>query len=130
MPVNYPIIPTDSSVSTYKPLAAFAASMKNEEGKMLKWKERKQLLKEQVKAIKQAKDMSKGAKAALIILSIMVALGLLALVAALACDLSCGGSDTAALLVAVGGTALIVFLLMLTIKAINKKSREPKTENQ
>ncbi|MBC7875010.1 MAG: hypothetical protein H7Y01_13490 [Ferruginibacter sp.] len=119
-------LPKDSTLNTYKTIAAFSASMKDENGKSLKWKERKKLLKEQVKAIKKSTEPSKGGKVALIILSVIVAIGLLGLVLGLACNLSCSGSDAAAILVGVGGTALVVFLLVITIRAIQGKKKKPK----
>jgi len=59
-------------------------------------------------------------------LAVIVALGLAALVGALACELSCNGSEGAALLVGIGGTALIIFLLIITIRAIKRGKKEPK----
>lgn len=101
--------------------------MKDANGKQLSWKERKKLLKAQVRAIKKADDLSNGAKVALIFLSALVALGLLFLVAALACDLSCSGSGAAAVLVGLAGTALIALLLVVVIRAIlGKKRKKPK----
>jgi len=120
--------PKDSTVKTYKTIAAFSASLKDENGKSLKWKERKKLLKEQVKAIKQSKETSKGVKVLLIILSVIAAIGLLALILALACDLSCSGSDGAAILVGVGGVALVIFLLVIAIRAIKGQKKKPKPE--
>ncbi len=127
--VNIPFsLPKDSVNKTYKSIKDFSASMKDENGKPLKWKERKKLLKEQIHGIKKSNDLSDGAKVALMVLSVMVALGLLILVASLACDLSCSGSDAAAILVGVGGTALIVFLLIIAIRAINGKKKKAVTE--
>jgi len=121
--------PKDSTVKNYKPITAFSASLKDETGKSLKWKEKKQLLKNQIRAIKKDNDMSNGAKAALIILSVAAALGLLYLVAALACNISCGGSEGAAVLVTIGGAGLVIFLLILAIRAITGKKKKPnKTE--
>lgn len=122
--------PKDSSVKTYKSIAAFSASLKNENGKILKWKERKKLLNEQVKGIKSANEMSEGGKIALIFLSVIVALALLYLVASLACELSCAGSEGAALLVALGGTALVIFLLVITIRGINGKKKKKQKDEQ
>lgn len=122
-------LPRDSTLKTYKSIAAFSASMKNESGQPLKWKERKKLLKEQVRAIKNADEPSKGGKTALIILSVLVAIGLISLIAALACNLSCGGSDVAAVIVGLGGTALVVWLLLIVIRNLTgdkkKKIKEP-----
>ncbi len=119
-------LPKDSSAKAYKPVREFSAAMKDENGKLLKWKERKKLLKEQVRAIKKSTDMSNGGKAALIVLSVLVALGLVLLVASLACELSCSGSEAAAVLVGIGGTALIIFLLVITIRGILGKKRKKK----
>ena len=100
--------------------------MKDENGKMLKWKERKKMLKEQVKEIKKANNLSNGEKALLVILSVLVAAGLLYLVAALSCSLSCSGSDAAAVLVGVGGIALVIFLLIIAFRAIYGRKKKKK----
>jgi len=120
--------PKDNVAKPYKSISDFSASLKDKNGNTLKWKERKKLLKEQVRAIKKNNDLSQGSKTLLIILSVLVALGLLTLVAGLACSLSCDGADAAAVLVGVGGTALIVFLLVLVIRSINGKKRKKKME--
>ncbi|MEO7983985.1 MAG: hypothetical protein ABI688_07880 [Bacteroidota bacterium] len=119
-------VPKDSTLKSYKTIAAFSASLKDETGKSLKWKEKKKLLKEQISAIKKDGEMSNGGKTGLIILSVLVAIGLLALVASLACNLSCNGSEGAATLVLIGGTALIVFLLVVAIKSITRKNKKAK----
>lgn len=125
---NNLVLPKDSSAKTYKSLRDFSASIKDKEGKLLKWKERKKLLKEQVRSIKKAHNLSKGVKVILIILAVIVALGLAALVGALACELTCNGSEGAALLVGIGGTALISFLLIITIRAIKKGKNKSTTK--
>lgn len=119
-------IPSDSTVKKYKTIAEFSASMKDVNGFPLKWKEKKKLLREQVRAIKQDKYMSDGAKVGLIILSVAVALGLLFLVAALSCNLSCDGQGGAAALVLIGGLGLIIFLSIITIRAILGKKKRKK----
>lgn len=117
--------PPDSQGRAYKPVWKFSASMKDENGKMLKWKERKKLLKEQIRGIKKSNELSKGEKVALTILAVLVALGLLYVVAALACNLSCNGSNAAAVIVGLGGGALVILLLIVALRAIyNKKRRE------
>lgn len=118
--------PKDSTLKNYKTVAAFSASLKDENGKSLKWKEKKKLLKEQVRAIKKDTQMSNGAKVGLIILSVLVAIGLFYGVAALACNLSCGGSEGAAGVVLIGGTAVIILLLIVTIRAIVGRKKKPK----
>jgi protein-S-isoprenylcysteine O-methyltransferase Ste14 len=127
--VSQPPVPADSAIKNYKTINAFSASLKGENGKSLKWKEKKKLLKQQVRAIKKSDELSKGAKAALIVLSIIVALGLLYAVAALACGIACNGSGAAAIIVGIGGTFLVVFLLILVIRGINGK-RKKKAINQ
>ncbi len=120
------ILPKDSTVKTYKSIANFSASMKDENGNFLKWKERKKLLKEQIRAIKNSNEPSGGGKTALIILSILVALLLIGLIASLACSISCGGSEVFAVIVGVGGTALVIWLLIRVIRSITrKKIKEP-----
>jgi hypothetical protein len=57
-------------------------------------------------------------------LSVVVAIGLIYLVAALACSLSCNGSDAAALIVGIGGAALVAFLLIIAIRAITGKKKK------
>lgn len=123
MPVNHPTTPADSIAKTYKSLAAFSASMKDENGKTLKWKERKKLLKAQINGIKKAKDMSNGERIALIIACVVIAVALLFLVAGLSCELSCGGSEGAAVVLGIGGTVLVIFLLVVVIRSINRKYR-------
>ncbi len=124
-------LPADSTVKTYKSIAAFSASMKDENGKTLKWKARKVLLKEQIRAIKRSNDKTKGEKVALIILSVLAALVLLSLVAMAACSLGCSGSEALAIIVGIGGTALVILLLVHLIRSItNKKKKAPAKEEQ
>lgn len=115
----------DSSKTGYKSIQAFTSSMKDKDGKMLKWKERRKLLKTQLREIKKSDELSDGAKAGLTILCVVVALGLLYLVAAAACSLSCNGAEAAALLVGIGGLAAVVVLFVIAIRAIyNKKKKK------
>ena len=123
-------LPGDSTIKTYKTVAAFSASLKDENGKSLKWKEKKKLLKEQIRAIKKDPGKSNGAKVGLIILSVLVAIGLFYGVASLACTLSCGGSEGAAVVVMIGGTAVIIFLLIIAIRAIVGRKKKPKQPKQ
>jgi hypothetical protein len=116
----------DTTVKHYKPIGKFNSSLKDGKGNQLKWKERKKLLREQVREIKKDHNLPKGEKIALIILSALIAAGLLMLVAALSCNLSCNGYGAAAAIVGIGGTALVIFLLVLAIRAINGKKRKRK----
>lgn len=119
-------LPEDSATKTYKSISSFSSSMKDKNGKILKWKERKKLLKTQIKGIKKENNLKDGEKTGLIILSIFVALGLIYLVASAACSLSCNGADGAALLVGIGGTALVIFLLVLVLRSISGKKKKRK----
>ena len=112
--------PKDST-KTYKTAEEFKRSLNDENGKPLKLKERKKLLKQQVKAIKKDKTMSDGGKAGLIILCVLLALVLAYGVAALSCSLSCSGSEGAAVVVAILGLAGIVLLSIFVIRAIVRK---------
>lgn len=120
--------PKDSTVKHYKSIADFHSSLLDGKGNQLKWKERKKLLKEQVREIKKDNNLSKGEKIALIVLSVLVAAGLILLVAGLSCNLSCSGSDALAAIVGIGGTAVVIFLLIWALRAINGKKRKRKLE--
>lgn len=88
----------------------------------------KQKLRENIRLLKKEyKDASKGEKAALIILSVLIALGLFFLLAALSCNISCSGSEGAATVILLLGTALIVFLLVKVIKRINRGKPKEQT---
>lgn len=119
-----PVNPGDSMQRSFKPISVFAKSMKGEDGKLLKWKERKKMLKSQIKTIKTTEGLSRSSQTGLIILSVIVALGLLYLVGALACTLSCNGSQVAAVIVGVGGAALIIFLLFIVIRNLTGKKKK------
>ncbi len=98
-------------------------------------KQEKRILKEEFK--KQIKEYAKakitgnkkdGEKALLIILTIIGAVGLLYLVAALACSLSCNGADVAAVIVVVVGAVAVIWALIAIIKRISKGPKK-KEEN-
>ncbi|MGH2564923.1 MAG: hypothetical protein ACRDE5_10435, partial [Ginsengibacter sp.] len=114
----------DSIKKSYKSFSEFSASMKDKDGNQLKWKERRKLLKEQVREIKKSNELSKGDKIFLTILSVIIASGLLILVASLACNLSCNGSGAAAVAVGLGGAALIFFLFTLAMRGIHGKKKK------
>lgn len=118
--------PVDSMKTSYEKMAAFSEKMKAENGKQLSWKEKKKLLKKQVKEIKASGEISPAGKVLLIILSVLVALGLLYVLAALSCSISCGGAEGLAIAVAVLGTGLIIFLLVRLIRSINRKTQKVK----
>lgn len=87
-------------------------------------KELKKKLKSKWKEFrKHYKESTKGEKTALIILSVIIAAGLLLLLAALSCEISCSGAEGAAIAVGILGTGLIIFLLVRVIQRINRGPR-------
>jgi hypothetical protein len=115
--------------STYKYAEAekLLQQMKNGEVKKLSKAERKLLRSEfkyQVKrytAAKSSGQKDEAGKAGLIILTIVVAIAAVLGVGSISCSLSCNGNDGAAVAVAVLGTALIIFLVVLAIRGIKKR---------
>ena len=71
------------------------------------------------------KENATGEQVIFTILTILAALLLLGLVAALSCSLSCSGAEGAAALVAILGVGLVVFLTIIALKAIFKE-KSPK----
>ena len=110
----------DSNLNAYKTIEEFSTSMKDEQGKLLKWKARKKLLKEQIKAVNSS-NMSEAAQIALILLSVIVALGVMAGFAALACGLACNDQGFLGLLLLLGGGVLVGWLLVKVIRSITRK---------
>jgi hypothetical protein len=94
--------------------------MKDANGKKLKLKERKKLLRKQVTMIQQS-ESSDGTKALLIALSIIVALGAVYLVLILSCALACNDMGVLAVVVLLGGVTLVVFGLIKVIQNITRK---------
>jgi hypothetical protein len=85
----------------------------------------KQTLIKKIKQLRKAyKDTPKGEKIAFIILSVIIALALLYVVAALSCSIACSGADGLALLVLVLGAGIIVFFLVRVIRRITKGPRQ------
>lgn len=110
------------------------ASLKYRDKSTLTKQEKRILKKEfkkQLKLFAIAKitgDKEGGDKTWLIVLTIIAALGLFFLVAALACGIGCGGSEVGAGLVLVIGTAAIVWGTVAVIKRITRGPKEKKTE--
>ena len=73
-------------------------------------------------------NKEEGGNAGLLILAIVGAVGLFYLVAALSCSLSCNGSDAAAIVVLILGTAAIVLGLLAVIRSLKRKRK--RTESQ
>lgn len=88
------------------------------------------IIKHQVKTIKRDPNTSKSQKTLLIILSVFVAVFLLLILAAGSCSISCSGSEGIATIVFLGGTFLLVFLLVHIIKRINHPKAARKKEDR
>ena len=101
------------------------STLTRQEKRILKAEFKNQLKVYAVAKLKGRKD--DAGKAGLIILTIVAALGLLYLVAAIACNLSCNGSDAAALVVGILGTALIIWGDIAVVRRI---SRGPKKKDE
>ena len=69
-------------------------------------------------------DKKGGDQTALIILTCIVAVGLIYLLAAIACNLSCSGSDAAAVIVLVVGLAAIIWGMVVIMRRINRGPRK------
>jgi hypothetical protein len=112
----------DSAIYNNPLIKNFIAVIKSMNVNKLGQREKLKLIKDQIKTIKHDKDTSKGEKTVLIILSVIIALGLLIGLAALSCSISCSGSEALALIVGLGGTFLIIFFLARIIKRISNPS--------
>jgi len=101
-------------------------TLTRKEKRILKQEFKKQIKAWVVSSITGNKE-EKG-KAGLIILAIVGALGLLFLLTALVCNLSCNGADGAAVAVAIIGLAGIIWGLIVLIRRIQRgpKNRKPK----
>jgi hypothetical protein len=111
--------PKDSAIKNNPLIKNFIAIIKSKDVDKLSQREKLKLIKDQIKTIKHDKETSKGEKTLLIILSVIIALGLLFGLAAISCSLSCSGSEALAIIVGLGGTVLIIFLLARVIKHIS-----------
>lgn len=85
----------------------------------------------QVKKMAQEKGDNVGLKVLYTFLIVLLALGLSILIILLACNLSCAGEEGAAVLVGLGGGALIITLTVMAIKAAwgKKKKKIESTPN-
>ncbi len=111
-------------------------SLKYRSGNELTRPEKKILKHEFFKQLKfYVKAKAKGnnlvaAKAILIIITIVAAVGLAYLLAALACTLTCSGAEGLAVLVAIVGLAGIIIGSIALIRAILRMSKKKLPENQ
>ena len=115
--INSGTLPRDSvSFGNLKSVAAFAVSLRDANGGLLKFKQRKQLLKKQLSAIRQSPDKTKNQKVLLTILAILAFLGIVAVLAIIAYNGLAG-------LWPVVGLAISIALLVFVLKRIWRKSR-------
>ena len=75
-------------------------------------------------------NKEESGNAGLIILACVAAVGLFFLVLSLACTLSCNGSDAAAIVVALLGTAGIIWGLIAVIHSLRRKKSQPAGASQ
>lgn len=120
-----PVFPFSNSTQavSYTVNHSVIQSVNKDPGKTLTIKE---LRKELKKAFSQKKEIKKGWKITLIILSILVAAGLILLLVALSCSIACNGSEALAIIVFLIGTAAVIFGVLKLIQYIsgNKRRRE------
>lgn len=111
-------------VPVAKKLTAQEILASGKKGSQLNRQEKKMLKAEfrrQIKTWTLAKlngNASEEGKAGLVILAIIGALGLVYLLTALACNIACGGSEGAAVLVAILGMAGIIWLTIFVMRRI------------
>ncbi len=114
--------------STFIGETSIDPSPKKKTSLIKQWKKK---LRENIRTIRREyKDASPGERTALIVVTILVAILLLYVVAALSCSLTCAGSDALAVMVLLLGTGLIVFFAVRVIKSINRRSAKPKPEEK
>ena len=100
-------------------------SGKEFENSITSGKEKRSSLQSRIQKLQsQINKGSEGGKAGLGILLIIGSLGLLFLVVALACNLSCSGAEGAAVMVGILGGAAIIFLLLKAFKMMGKKKSD------
>ena len=117
-----PVSAAEPSLKPGKPLQHIKARVKQYSFVLKHWKQ----LKKNYQLLRNEYRQAAGSdKVAAIILVSLLAAGLLLLIAGLSCNLSCSGNEGAAVAVGILGTGLVVFLLVIAIRRIN---RGPKTE--
>lgn len=125
------------SVVTEKPTAAQILESLKYRDKSTLTKQEKRILKNEFKhqlkryvAATVRGDKAASGEAGTIVLACIAAAGLLYLVAALSCNLSCNGNDGAAIIVALLGTGGIVLGLVLIIKGVQRKRQREEEAQQ
>jgi len=108
--------PSDSTTRSYKSIADFAASLKDKKGESLQFRAKVKLLREQLRAIRQAKEETKSNRTLLTILTILAFLGVVVILGVI------GYSGGAGLWPFVG-LLVSIFLLIFFLKRIRRKKR-------
>lgn len=129
-PLSVPVQAASPAISNPPTAADILASLEYRDKKSLTRQEKrilKQEFKKQLKAFAMAKvsgEKDAAEKTLLIILTLIAALGLLYVVAALACGLSCSGAEGAAIALLLIGTIAIVWGAVAVIRRINRGPRK------
>jgi len=115
------VLPTDTiTTRNIKPIAEFKASLRDANGVLLKFKERKHLLKKQLQAIRQSPDKTKKEKVLLTILAVLAFVGVVSILGIIGYNGGAGLWPGAGLLIS-------IFLLVFIIKRIWKKRKNNKS---
>ena len=119
------ISPKDSTKSLNKNehFISFVNHLNLQKGKLLSASEKKHILKQKVREIKNDKELSKEEKTGLAILCMIAAITLMAGIVAAACSVACAGSGAGGLLILLGGWFLTLFFTARTINYIYKGPR-------
>ena len=121
--ITHSFYPVNAAMSVAKP-SGNTVKIKPDDISKKPLKSLRKSLKQNVTSLRAAyKNTTRGGKIALVALSVFVAAILLLAVITFACNLSCSGSATAALLLGFGGAAVIIFLLIRVIRRITKGKR-------
>jgi len=114
-----------TSFSKHPLITSFKEKLMNMDKSKLTKKEKRRIIKAQIRTIRHDNNLSNGEKVALVILTVLLGVALLFGVAALSCSISCSGSGALAALVAIFGVVGIIFLMVwLGGKIGNKYPRQ------
>lgn len=125
-PFRFPAAGAVETVSIHPPKPAGVE--KKEKGRSLVKTVKKKLSRTLQKIRAYYKSRSLAGQIFLIALAVLLAAGALYGVAALSCNLSCAGSDAAAAVVGLLGTAAVVFLFVRALRGIRRLPRKDPNE--
>ena len=108
----------------------FITELQSKDISKLSSKEKLRIIKNQVKIIKEDEGTTKGEKIVYTILSVLLAIALLMGLTVLSCSIACGGAEALSLIVAFGGSFLIIFFLVRLINSINKPGERKERRKQ